>query len=146
MAPWRQRSRPFSNGPTPHFLRARWCPYPSVSSEAYLSLRLPTEPLRSYVTHAAMKNQGTGVLLRPWHLQYSPNAGFKGHVEPARTSDLRPMSHVRFRGCDFRNRYCFGGLRMSFELWQTHAHATLYLLCSESHFLSTILPRICLSN
>lgn len=37
---------------------------------------------RSYVKGADLHTGDTGILLRPWHLAFSPNAGLKGYVEP----------------------------------------------------------------
>ena len=43
--------------------------------------------LRMFLTSSDMMRSG-GVLLRPWHLNWMPDAGFKGYVDPVRDSDL----------------------------------------------------------
>ena len=43
--------------------------------------------LRSYVTTADLQAAGEGTCLRPWHLSWKPDAGFRGYAEPAKHSE-----------------------------------------------------------
>lgn len=63
------------------------CPFLNcLDAQVFHRQIAPFFPLRDYAQKGDLSTEA-GIILRPWMLNYDPECGMKGFIEPARTSE-----------------------------------------------------------